>query len=120
MIHMWFRSVRHALSGLRYAFRHEKNFRIECYIAIILLFLLVIFPLAIWERVILLCMIGGVLSIELANTIVERIIDILKPRLHPYARVIKDIMAATVLLSALTAFIVGCIILIPHIVELFG
>ncbi|NCU41952.1 MAG: diacylglycerol kinase [Candidatus Moranbacteria bacterium] len=120
MIQVWYKSVRHAFSGLQYAFRHEKNFRIECYIALLGVFLIIILPLDVWERVFLFAMIGWVLVAELANTIIERIVDILKPRLHPYARIIKDIMAATVLLSSLFALVIGGIILFPHIIDMFS
>lgn len=118
MIRAWCKSVRHAFSGLRYAFRHEKNFRIECYIALFVVLFIIILPLDVWERVFLFAMIGWVLVAELANTIIERIVDMLKPRLHPYARIIKDIMAATVLLSSLIALIIGGIILFPHIIAI--
>lgn len=120
MIKRWIKSARHAFSGFRYAFRHERNFQIECIIALLVIILLFLLPLESWERVFLLVMIGWVLSAELANTIGERIVDMLKPRLHPYARVIKDIMAAVVLLASVIAFIVGVLILYPHAVEVFS
>jgi diacylglycerol kinase len=115
MINRWMKSARHAVSGLRYAFQHERNFRIECGIGITVFVLIWIFPLASWERALVLAMIGWVLSAELTNTIVERMVDMFKPRLHPYARVIKDVMAASVLLSALSALAVGLAIFVPHI-----
>lgn len=115
MVKTWIKSARHAISGFRYAFRHERNFRIECLFAVAVVVFMLLFPLALWERVILLVMIGWVLAAELVNTIVERIVDMLKPRLHPYARVIKDIMAAAVLISSVIALVVGIIILYPYI-----
>ena len=67
------------------------------------------------ERVILFLVIMEVLVMELLNTVVERVVDILKPRIHPYARLIKDLMASTVLLSAILAIIIGWIIFLPHL-----
>jgi len=61
-----------------------------------------------------------VLITELTNTVLERVVDILKPRIHPYARLIKDIMAAVVLISCFVAIAVGIIIFWPYIKELFG
>jgi len=60
-----------------------------------------------------------VLIMELINTVFERVVDILKPRIHPYARVIKDLMAATVLITSIVAVIVGVIIFYPYIQERF-
>lgn len=119
MIHRWMKSARYAVSGLRYAFRHERNFRIECYIGMGVFVSMWIFPLTHWERALILAMIGWVLSAELVNTIIERIVDMFKPRLHPYARVIKDVMAASVLLSSLSALVVGLAIFVPYILRWF-
>ena len=64
-------------------------------------------------------MIFFVLVMELFNTILERVVDILKPRVHPYAQLIKDIMAATVLIASIGAIVVGITIFYPYIKELF-
>jgi len=55
-----------------------------------------------------------VMAFELMNTAVERVVNVLKPSPHPYARVIKDVMAASVLLSALGAGVIGVIVFLPH------
>jgi diacylglycerol kinase (ATP) len=46
-------------------------------------------------------------------------VDILKPRVHPYAQLIKDIMAAAVLIASGGAIVIGVIIFFPYIKELF-
>jgi diacylglycerol kinase len=61
-----------------------------------------------------------VLITELTNTVVERVVDILKPRIHPYARLVKDIMAAVVLISAVMAVVVGVIIFYPYFRNFFN
>ena len=109
------RSVKHALRGLAYVFRYEKNFQNQIVIAVIITIAMSYFNLARWERVILFLVIMEVLIMELVNTVVERVVDILKPRVHPYARLIKDLMASTVLISAILAVIIGWIIFLPHI-----
>jgi diacylglycerol kinase len=60
-----------------------------------------------------------VLISEIINTAIERIVDILKPRIHPYARLIKDLMAAAVLISVTASIIVGIIIFYPYVRSLF-
>jgi diacylglycerol kinase len=59
--------------------------------------------------------IGLVIIAELVNSAVERITDVLKPRINGYVKEIKDIMAAAVFVSALIAVIVGLIIFVPYI-----
>ena len=114
------KSLKHAWSGLKYAVSYERNFQIEIVFAVFILALIFIFKVKNWEAIVLVLMIMWVLVTELTNTVVERVVDILKPRLHPYARLIKDIMAAVVLISCLVAIAVGIIIFWPYAQELFG
>lgn len=112
------KSMNHALDGLKWAFSHEKNFKIEFFIGLIVLLFVFIFEVKIWETVVLLFMIMWVLIVELINTVVERVVDILKPRIHPYARLIKDLMAGVVLISAIVSIVVGVLIFYPYFDQL--
>jgi len=114
------RSLSHALDGLAYAIKRERNFQIELVCGVFVLALILIFEVKSWEAVVLILMVAGVLIMELANTVMERIVDMLKPKVHPYARLIKDIMAASVLISSCVAIIVSVIIFYPYVKELSG
>lgn len=111
------KSVTHAIDGLSYSLKHERNFRIEMVIAFFVLILIFVFKVKNWEAIVLILMILGVLITELTNTVLERVVDMLKPKIHPYARLIKDIMAAVVLLTSVVAAIVGVIIFYPYFRE---
>jgi diacylglycerol kinase len=113
------RSFRHAWRGLRYAVLNEKNFQNELAVGILIMIAMVYFHVTRAEMVVLFLVIAGVLIMELLNTIMERVVDILKPRVHPYARLIKDLMAASVLVSSILAIIIGLIIFIPYILDKF-
>lgn len=112
------RSFKHALDGIGYALAHEKNFQIELVAASVVILFIFIFKVKNWEAIILLLMVMWVLISELTNTVLERVVDILKPRIHPYARLIKDLMAAVVLISATGSIIVGTVIFYPYVREL--
>jgi diacylglycerol kinase len=114
-IHKFRKSLGHAIRGLFYVVKNERNFQIESMVAIGVLFFIWYFKIKNWEAIILVLMIMWVLIAELINTVMERIVDILKPRIHPYARLIKDIMAAVVLISSVVAFVVGIIIFLPYV-----
>ncbi|MEF3691775.1 MAG: diacylglycerol kinase family protein [Candidatus Moraniibacteriota bacterium] len=109
-----------ALRGLRYVIKNERNFRVELLIAIFVVFLAIVFNIKIWEFVVLIFLITWVLVTELINTVVERVVDILEPRVHPYARLIKDIMASVVLLSAGMSILVGGIIFSSYLIKLLS
>jgi undecaprenol kinase len=109
------RSFVHAFHGFKYALRKEQNLRVELLAAIFVFATMLILPLEKWERVVLVLMIALVLVLEMLNTFVERLINLLKPRVHPQARVLKDIMASTVFLAAVLSAIVGLMIFWQYI-----
>ena len=109
------KSLKHALDGLFYVVKHERNFQIELAIGAFIGVLILSLKMKGWEAIVLILMIMWVLVTELTNTVFEKVVDILKPRLHPYARLIKDIMAAVVLISCIVAVMVGIIIFLPYI-----
>ena len=108
------RSFLHAIRGFRRAFR-EQNFRVQIAFAITVIFFILLFRLKIWETAALVMMITLVLVLEIINSIFECIVDILKPRVHPYAKAIKDMMAAAVLMASLGAAFVGVVIFWPYL-----
>lgn len=108
------RSFFYAWKGLFFALKNEKNFQIEIVIACFVIVVMFLFPLSGSERSLLLLSIVLVLTLELANTALERVMDILKPRVHPYARIIKDVMAGAVLLATFSAIAIGLVIFLPY------
>jgi len=108
------RSLGHAYTGLKFVWR-ENNFRIQILVALVVIVLMYVYDLSRLERVALLLVIMSVLILEAMNTIFEHLADILKPRLHDYIKIIKDIMASVVLMAAVSAIIVGLIIFWPHV-----
>lgn len=79
--------------------------------------------LALWLRLpvtqlaLLAATMGLVLVAEVANTAIERAVDLASPRWHPLARDAKDMAAGAVLLAAITAAAVGLLLLGPPLVE---
>ena len=119
---MWlkrfFDSFKDAGRGLKYTFDHEQNFRIQVLLALVVLVLTFVFPLKVWEVILLIILVMTVLTVELFNTALEYMTDLLKPRLHHYVLVVKDVMAAAVLVSSIGALVVGLIIFLPHFISL--
>lgn len=108
-------SFRYASRGLWYVARRERTFQVHLFLAAMVLVLCVMYPVKIWEIIILVIMIVLVLVLEIANTAVEKIIDVLKPRIHFYVQIAKDLMAAAVLVAATGALVVGLLIFWPYI-----
>ncbi|MEX0788210.1 MAG: diacylglycerol kinase family protein [Anaerolineales bacterium] len=106
-------SLRHASRGLALVLRTQRNAWIHAAVSI------VVIGVGLWLRLnthdwaALLLAIGLVWLAEFLNTALEAVVDLASPGAHPLARAGKDIGAAAVLIAALTAAAVGCMILGP-------
>lgn len=109
------KSIANALRGVGTVFKEERNFRIQISAGVLVILLSFILSLSIVEKSILVLLVIIVLSLEMLNSILERFVDVLKPRVHSYVKDVKDIAAGAVLISSLGALTVGIIIFWPHI-----
>lgn len=112
------RSFRYAWQGIRFIWQTEQNFRIQVGATVVVVAAMLFFRVTLGEAIVLTMLIIFVLVLEVVNTIFEKFIDILKPRLHTYIGVIKDLMAAAVFLAAVGALVVGAMVFLPYCVEL--
>jgi len=111
---MWLRSVFNALEGIKYAC-FQQNFSLMIFLAVISLILGFWLKISYTEWLVLVVAIGFVLSLEMLNTMVETILDIIEPNKSPKVKQVKDIIAGAVLIACLTALILGFIIFLPKI-----
>jgi len=111
------KSFKYALKGFVKVFKEEQNLRIQSGVAILSIVMAIIFKISRLEWIALFFVILAVLLAEIINSAIERITDVLKPRIDNYVKEIKDIMAAAVMLASISAVIVGLIIFIPHIFD---
>ncbi len=112
-------SLNFAIRGIKYAWKTEQNFRWEMFFGLIVFCCSIIFPLRPIEQLMVWLLIVWVLTLEIINTVLERMVDIIKPKRHPYVGSIKDLMAGAVLVSAAGAAVIGMIIFFPYFENLF-
>jgi diacylglycerol kinase (ATP) len=105
----------YALKGLWYLLRTQRNAQIHCLIAACALALAAVLNLARWEWLVLVLTIVLVLAAEGFNTAIEATVDVATSHHHPLAAIAKDVAAGTVLLCAIGAVIVGCLLFLPHL-----
>lgn|SRR5690625_1667746 len=101
---------KYALQGLGTIFKRERNFRIQILALFIVIIAGLVFKLSPIEWAIILIVSSLVLAFETINSIIELMIDYLKPEIHPIAKKIKDMSAGTVLIVAIAATIIGLLI----------
>lgn len=113
-----FRSFGYAGSGLKAAFRSEQNFRFHTFAGLLTIIFAFCLKIAVYEWLVIILCIVGVIGFELVNTAIEKVCDRISAEKHPGIRYIKDVSAAAVLIVAAGAFIAGLLIFIPRLMQL--
>jgi undecaprenol kinase/diacylglycerol kinase (ATP) len=109
-----FKSFFYAFSGIYKTVLTERNFRIHMLAAIIVTFLGFYFQIKRIEWIILVISIALVMAMEMVNTAIEAIVDLVSPNYHPLAKVAKDVAAGCVLVTAIASVIVGVLLFYPY------
>ena len=101
--------------GLAHAFKSEQNMRLHCLAAAVVIGAGFVLGLAAWEWIAILLCIGLVISAECLNTALERLADRVSRDADPLIKVAKDCGSAAVLVLAITAAVVGCVVFLPKL-----
>jgi diacylglycerol kinase (ATP) len=115
----WIQSANHAIEGILHAAKTQRHMRYHLYAAISILILSLVVGISWAEFAILIILSVVVLSVEMLNTAIEAITDILFKEYHAKAKEIKDIAAGAVMITAMGAVIIGYIILYEPVKKFF-
>lgn len=107
------RSFVFAFNGLRILFKEEHNSLIHFIVTIIVIIASILFDLNTYEWIAIIFSIGLVITVEIINTVIENIADFLTTEKNDKIKKIKDLSAAAVLISAMTALLIGLIVFLP-------
>lgn len=112
------RSFRFAGQGVIDLFRYENNARVHLLVAGLVVVAGLWLKLSRVEWAIILTQIGLVWAAEAVNTALEKLCDFVSPGLHPQIKAIKDLSSGAVLILAITAVVVGVLVLGGKAVDL--
>jgi undecaprenol kinase/diacylglycerol kinase (ATP) len=107
-----------AFQGIAYVVRTQRNMRVHLVIAGLVILAGFVLRVTAVEWAILALTIGVVFSAEMVNTVAELAVDLLTQEYHPMAKIAKDVSAAAVFVSAVSAVGVGIAIFGPRLWEL--
>ena len=114
-------SFRYAFAGIWYTFKTQRNAQIHMGIALVVVILGLALDLDHTEWAILALTTGFVWATEMLNTVAEAAMDYATTEFDPQVKIVKDVAAGAVLISAITAVLVGLLILGPPLLaELTG
>jgi diacylglycerol kinase len=110
-----FKAFGFAFNGLVVFFKNETNGRIQGVCAVIASALAVYYNISTAEWIWLLGSICMVITLEMINSAIEKVCNMITNDFHPVVKAIKDMCAGAVLLASIFSFIIGCIIFLPKI-----
>ncbi len=116
----WIESTNHAIEGILYAAKTQRHMRYHLYAAMMVLVVSFVLGVSWTEFVVLVTLAIVVISVEMLNTAIEIVTDILFKEYDQRAKVIKDTAAGAVLITALGAAIIGYVILFDPVRKFFS
>lgn len=110
-------SFRNAARGLIWAFKTQPNFRVHAILAIAAIILGILLNISFLEMTIIVLTIVFGLGVEMVNTSIEAMTDLITTEWKIQAKIAKDVSAGMMLLTAFGAIIVASLIFIPKLLH---
>lgn len=114
-----YKSFGYAFSGIGNTIKDERNIKIHLACALLVVFFGVWLRISVTEWFVCLLLFALVISLELVNTAVEAVTDLVTEEKRPLAKKAKDAAAGAVLVSAIIAVIIGGFIFLPKLIGIF-
>jgi len=113
-------SFKYAFIGINYVLQTSRNFKIQLVLALTSLIIGFLLQISPSNYVILIATIMSVLILEILNTSIESIVDlVVKKEFSSLAKISKDTSAGAVLLASINSVIIALSIFVPKIRLLF-
>ena len=114
------KSFKYAFSGISYVLKTSRNFKIQLIFALTSLIIGFLLQISQSNYVILIATIMSVLILEILNTSIESVVDlVVKKEFSSLAKISKDTSAGAVLLASINSVIIAVYIFVPKIKLLF-
>lgn len=110
-------SFLHAYEGIVYAMMKERNMHIHITMALLVIVFGIILELSYVEWLISLILIALVISLELINTSIEAVVDLVTTNDSALAKIAKDSAAGAVLFTSIIAAFIGLVIFLPKVIN---
>ena len=115
-----YKSFRYAFEGIIAGIKKERNMKIHCMAMVLVIAAGIILKLSITEWCICLVLFGVILALELVNTAIEAVVDLVTEEYRPLAKLAKDTAAGAVLIASIMAAGAGVLIFLPKVLRLVG
>lgn len=108
------KSFGYAFEGIFAVVKKERNMKIHCCMMILVLIAGIILQIPMWKWCVCFCLFGLVMALELVNTAVEAVVDLVTKEYKPLAKLAKDAAAGAVLIAAIMSIFAGLAMFVPE------
>ena len=112
-------SFKYAFQGIWASFKSERNMKIHVFMMILVILFGIFLNINLGEWITCIILFALVIGAELFNTAIEAVVDMISLEKSPQAKLAKDISAGAVLVFAMASALIGLLIFVPKILELF-
>lgn len=112
------KTLSYGFNGILYTLKYERNMVIHFLVMILVIIAGIVFKITFVEWGVCFVLFALVLSLELMNTALENVVDLVTEEKKAKAKVAKDAAAGAVLVAAIFAVIIGISIFLPRLLEL--
>lgn len=113
------KSFKFSMNGLKYAYKNEQSMLVHLLATIIAITLGIIFEISNFEWIITIFLLSVTASLELLNTAIEAVCDMVTTEYNELAKIAKDTASASVFFTSMLGFVSALIIYVPKFIELF-
>lgn len=114
-----YKSFGYAFEGIFLGIVKERNMKLHCVAMLLVILAGTLLHISVTEWCICFILFGMILALELVNTAVEAVVDLVTEEKKPLAKVAKDTAAGAVLIAAIMAAVTGCMIFVPKLFSMF-
>ena len=113
-------SWKNSFDGYTYAYKNEQSMLIHAVCMVLTVILGIIFQIKFTEWAIMFIALGFIAGMELINTAIEAVVDLVTLEIHPLAKIAKDCGSAATLTATLVTIAISLFVFGPYFLELFG
>ncbi len=113
------KALKNSINGIKFVIKNENNIKIELVFALLAILASILLKVSLIELIIVIFIIFIVLFAEFINTTVEEVVDLYTEEYNEKAKIAKDVASGAVLIVSILSVIIGVLIFLPKIINLF-
>lgn len=115
-----YQTIKNSISGIKYYASDGKSIFLYLMGSILEIILGFVYNISGLEWILIICILGFILSIELINTAIEATCDAITKEYNPLIKIAKDCGSGATFVIFIVAIILNIIIFLPKVLVLFG